>query len=114
MRNMKRLMIVLTAAVMLVMSNSCTEDFLTKLPPGSTSESVFYDATGIDALLIGTYAIVPGSSLWEVSWGASIQNWTYGSAASDDAYKGSEEGDQVPVNEIERWNVTTTNEYPCT
>ncbi len=110
---MKRLSILLTIAVMLVMSNSCSEDFLTRTPPGSTAENVFYDAKGIDALLIGTYAIVPGSSLWDISWGASIQNWTYGSVASDDAYKGSEVTDQVPVNEIERWEVLTNNNYPA-
>lgn len=98
---------------LLTMSYSCSEEFLTKAPLGSTSENVFYDATGIDALLIGTYAIVPGSSLWDISWGASIQNWTYGSAASDNAYKGSEEGDQVPVNDIERWEVQSTNNYPA-
>jgi starch-binding outer membrane protein, SusD/RagB family len=110
---MKRVSIFLVTIVMLAMVSSCTEDFLTKNPPGSTAENVFNDAKGIDALIIGTYAMVPGSSLWEISWGASIQNWTYGSAASDDAYKGSEEGDQVPVNEIERWNVTTSNNYPA-
>ncbi len=110
---MKKLSILMVIAILLTMSYSCSEDFLTKEPPGSTSENVFYDATGIDALLIGTYAMVGGSSLWEISWGASIQNWTYGSAASDDAYKGSEEGDQTPVNDIERWQVQTTNNYPA-
>ena len=98
---------------LLTMSYSCSEEFLTKAPLGSTSENVFYDAKGIDALLIGTYAIVPGSSLWDISWGASIQNWTYGSAASDNAYKGSELTDQVPVNDIERWEVQSTNGYPA-
>ena len=98
---------------MLILVKSCSEDFLTKEPPGSAAGTVFYDEKGIDALLIGTYAIVPGSSLWQVSWGASIQNWTYGSAASDDAYKGSEEGDQAPVNDIERWRVQSTNNYPA-
>ncbi len=98
---------------LLTMSYSCSEEFLTKAPLGSTSENVFYDATGINALLIGTYAIVPGSSLWDVSWGASIQNWTYGSVASDNAYKGSELTDQVPVNDIERWEVQSTNNYPA-
>lgn len=97
---------------LLTMSYSCSEEFLTKEPPGSTSENVFYDATGIDALLIGTYAMVGGSSLWEISWGASIQNWTYGSVASDDAYKGSEITDQTPVNDIEHWVVQSTNGYP--
>jgi starch-binding outer membrane protein, SusD/RagB family len=110
---MKRIQIILVTIVMMALISSCSEDFLTKRPPGSTAENVFYDAKGIDALIIGTYAMVPGSSLWDISWGASIQNWTYGSAASDDAYKGSEEGDQVPVNEIERWNVTTSNNYPA-
>jgi starch-binding outer membrane protein, SusD/RagB family len=57
--------------------------------------------------------MIKGSALWTVSWGASIQNWTYGSAASDDAYKGSEVTDQVPVNDIERWEVTPTNGYPA-
>ena len=99
-------------ALLLTMSYSCSDDFLTKEPPGSTSENVFYDAKGIDALLIGTYAMVRGSSLWEISWGASIQNWTYGSVASDDAYKGSEKTDQEPVNDIEHWVVQSTNGYP--
>lgn len=100
-------------SILLTMSYSCSEDFLEKAPLGATSENVFYDAKGIDALLIGTYAMVGGSSLWDISWGASIQNWTYGSAASDDAYKGSELTDQVPVNDIERWEVQPTNGYPA-
>lgn len=110
---MKKLSIIMAAILLLAMSFSCSEEFLTKEPLGSTSENVFYDEKGIDALLIGTYAMVTGSSLWEVSWGASIQNWTYGSVASDDAYKGSEVGDQAPANEIERWEVLTTNNYPA-
>jgi starch-binding outer membrane protein, SusD/RagB family len=109
---MKRIFLAFAIIIMMIISKSCSEDFLTKEPPGSAAGTVFYDEKGINALLIGTYAIVPGSSLWEVSWGASIQNWTYGSAASDDAYKGSEEGDQEPVNQIERWSVQTTNNYP--
>ncbi|MDA3833165.1 MAG: RagB/SusD family nutrient uptake outer membrane protein, partial [Spirochaetales bacterium] len=110
---MKKLSIIMAVTLILALFNSCSEEFLTKEPLGATSENVFYDETGIDALLTGTYAMVTGSSLWEVSWGASIQNWTYGSAASDDAYKGSEVGDQAPANEIERWEVLTTNNYPA-
>jgi len=110
---MKKLSILMVTILLLAMSYSCSDDFLTKAPLGSTSENVFYDAKGIDALLTGTYAMVGGSSLWDVSWGASIQNWTYGSVASDDAYKGSEVTDQVPVNDIERWEVQSTNGYPA-
>lgn len=110
---MKKLSIIMVAVFLLTMSYSCSEEFLTKAPLGSTSENVFYDAKGIDALLIGTYAIVPGSSLWDISWGASIQNWTYGSSASDNAYKGSELTDQAPANDIERWEVQSVNPYPA-
>lgn len=110
---MKKLTIIMATIMLLAMSNSCSDEFLTKVPLGSTSENVFYTAKGIDALLTGTYAVARGSSLWDVSWGASIQNWTYGSAASDDAYKGSEITDQVPVNDIEKWAVPTNNGYPA-
>lgn len=110
---MKKIAIAMVMTVLLTISFSCSEEFLTKEPMGVTSENVFYNAKGIDALLTGTYAMIRGSALWTVSWGASIQNWTYGSAASDDAYKGSEVTDQVPVNDIERWEVTPTNGYPA-
>lgn len=113
MNNMKKLSIIMVISIMLTMTFSCSEEFLEKSPMGATSENVFYDAKGIDALLIGTYAMVGGSSLWDISWGASIQNWSYGSAASDNAYKGSELTDQVPVNDIERWEVQPTNNYPA-
>lgn len=110
---MKRLSKIMAMMLVLAIAFSCSEDFLDKQPLGSTSENVFYTDKGVNALLIGTYGMVSGSALWTVSWGASIQNWTYGSAASDDAYKGSEVGDQIPVNEIERWEVPTTNNYPA-
>lgn len=110
---MKKLSIILVISMLMTLSYSCSDEFLDKKPLGATSENVFYNEKGINALLIGAYAMSTGSSLWEVSWGASIQNWTYGSAASDDAYKGSEKGDQAPVNDIERWQVETTNNYPA-
>jgi len=108
---MKKLII--SVGIIMALFYSCSESFLDQAPQGKTSENVFYNEKGINALLTGAYGMVKGSALWTVSWGASIQNWTYGSAASDDAYKGSELGDQKPVNEIERWEVPTTNNYPA-
>jgi hypothetical protein len=111
--DMKKLSIIVVTCLLTAISYSCADSFLDKKPLGSTSEDVFYNEKGINALLTGTYGMVKGSALWTVSWGASIQNWTYGSVASDDAYKGSEKTDQIPVNEIERWEVSTTNGYPA-
>ncbi len=94
---------------------SCSEDFLNKAPLGVTSENIFYDAKGINALLVGTYAMVGGKGdtyeNWDITWGASVTNWTFGAIAGGDAYKGSTETDQNPINEIERWDIQTTNGY---
>lgn len=89
----------------------CSEDFLKKEPPGVPSSNYFHDEKGIDALLVGAYSMVRGSAMWEITWGASIQNWTYGSAASDDAYIGSESTGSISPNDIERWEVQTANSY---
>jgi len=97
----------------MALSYSCADSFLDKKPLGSTSEDVFYSEKGVNALLTGAYSMVKGSALWTVSWGASITNWTYGSVASDDAGKGSYIGDQIPINEIEQWSVSSTNNYPA-
>ncbi|MEI6142636.1 MAG: RagB/SusD family nutrient uptake outer membrane protein [Mariniphaga sp.] len=110
---MKKLSIIVATCFLLAISFSCADSFLDKKPLGSTSEDVFYSEKGVTALLTGAYSMVKGSALWAVSWGASITNWTYGSVASDDAAKGSYIGDQIPINEIERWEVSTTNNYPA-
>jgi hypothetical protein len=110
---MKKLSIIMATVFLMAISFSCADSFLDKKPLGSTSEDVFYTEKGVSALLTGAYSMVKGSALWTVSWGASITNWTYGSVASDDAGKGSYIGDQIPINEIEQWNASTTNNYPA-
>jgi hypothetical protein len=109
---MKKIMIIMASFTLLAILFSCSEEFLTKEPQGSSSETVFYNEKGINTLLIGAYGIIDGGAVWEVSWGASIQNWTYGSVMSDDAYKGSELTDQIPINDMERWEEMTTAQYP--
>lgn len=103
----------MASVFLMAISFSCADSFLDKKPLGKTSEDVFYSEKGVSALLTGAYSMVKGSALWSVSWGASITNWTYGSVASDDAGKGSYVGDQIPINEIEQWNMSTTNNYPA-
>jgi starch-binding outer membrane protein, SusD/RagB family len=109
---MKKLLKICFSSILLMVC-SCSEEFLTKVPPGIPSENYFCNEKGIEALLTGTYSMVRGSALWSVSWGASIQNWTYGSVASDDAYTGAEYTGSWPVSAIERWEVTATHPYPA-
>lgn len=93
--------------------SSCSEDFLNKEPQGITAETVFTNEKGIEALLVGTYGNISGGTEPWNTRGASIQNWTYGSVASDDAYKGAALNDQPEINDIERWDVSPNNPYPA-
>lgn len=97
--------------VLVIVIFSCSEEFLIKEPYGVPAETVFKNEKGLDALLIGTYGIISGGALWEVSWGASVTNWLYGSAASDDAYKGSDWGDSSDIGQIEYWDVSPANSF---
>ena len=110
---MKKISIILASVFLMALSFSCADSFLDKGTQGKASLDDFYSEKGVNALLTGAYSMVKGSALWTVSWGASITNWTYGSVASDDAGKGSYIGDQIPINEIEQWNVSSTNNYPA-
>lgn len=107
---MKKIAIIMVITVSMAFLKSCSEDFLTKEPKGATTENVFYDEKGVQALVVGSYGMIGGGN---IGWGASIQNWAFGSIASDDAYKGSEITDQVPANDIERWSVQSVNNYPA-
>ena len=110
---MKKLSIIMATCFLMAISFSCADSFLDTKPVGKADLDAFHNEKGINALLTGAYSMIKGSAEWTVSWGASITNWTYGSVASDDAAKGSYIGDQIPLNEIERWEVSTTNGYPA-
>lgn len=93
----------------IILTGSCSESFLEQVPHGTPSENNFYNEKGINNLLIGTYSMVRGSGFWEVSWGASVQNWIYGSVASDDAYTGSESTGIGTIEQMEYWNPSSKN-----
>lgn len=109
---MKKLSIAMVLVFIMAMTYSCSEEFLVKEPWGVTSENVFYSEKGCEALLTGCYGVIGGGGQGlGYDWGASVSNWTWGSAASDDAYKGSEVTDQEPANPVEKWELISTNGY---
>lgn len=93
---------------------SCKDEWLDTKPKAANSINTFYSESGVDALLTGAYSILDGHywNDWAFGmWGGSVTNWVWGSVASDDAYKGSISSDQQPINDIEQYTVTPTNEY---
>jgi len=108
---MKRLIKLLSFTVLLgslLMIYSCSEEFLTKEPPGVASTAFLQGNEGVEALLIATYERMEGAGIFG---GAMGTDWTYGSGASDDCYKGTSSGDQTPFNNVERYEVLTNNAY---
>lgn len=111
---MKKITII-AFVMLLAFSYACKESFLETKPLGRASDNVFYNEKGVNALLTGAYALIDGAAAdgWfgSYSWAGAVSNWVWGGVASDDAYKGTEPGDQPPINDIERYEALPTNQY---
>lgn len=92
---------------------SCTNDWFDIKPKGQASIETFYSKKGVNALLIGAYAVVDGTHLGTdgTVWASAVSNWVWGSVASDDAYKGSDYGDQATINPVEGFFADADNGY---
>jgi len=108
---MKKIFILLTIAT-LAIGVSCSDDFTTVDPIGSLSDVALQNATGVDLLLTGAYSVLDGVRQGGNGngWGRSADNWVM-DVISDDAHKGSTDGDQADLYELEVYNWQTGNGY---
>ena len=89
---------------------SCQKSFLEKAPLGTLDESTLASKAGVEGLLIGAYSQLNGFGGAGGGFYSTPSNWAFGGVASDDAYKGSDAGDQsVEANPIENHTVNSTN-----
>lgn len=107
---MKKLNIFFTTLLLLTGVMSCKDSWLDVTPLGVLSESTLTNKTGVNLLLIGAYSMLDGVQTNVGSafpdWTGSADNWVYGSVTSDDAYKGSNAGDQPEISLIEAYTST--------
>jgi len=98
-----------------VITLSCGKGFLEKTPKGTLDVNALANKKGVEALLIGAYAVldgfIDGGGIFLGGWQSSGTNWVYGSVCGGDAHKGSDAGDQPDVNPIETFTPTATNGY---
>lgn len=91
-------------------ATACNDDFLDVTPLGVLSESTLSNKDGVNLILTGAYSLLDGVQTNVGSpfpdWTGSADNWVYGSVASDDAYKGSNAGDQPEISVIEAYSHT--------
>jgi len=84
------------------------KDFLSKNsnPQGALDQSTLATQGGVEGTLIGAYRGLD-CTYASGAWGCAVSNWAFGSATSDDAYKGSEATDQPPVDQLEEFHWST-------
>jgi len=111
---MKSKILIATGILVFGAVASCKDSFLVEKPYGAvTGETLSATLTGADALLIAAYSNMDGFAGWDngTPWGSAASNWTYGSIAGGDAYKGSEANDQPDITPIERHETNANNPY---
>lgn len=92
--------------------NSCKKSFLEPKPFGRYSSEQLQSKKGLEGLLTGTYGFLDGAGTPGASgWMVGATNWVYADVASDDAYKGTDAGDQPQMTEIELWASQAANTY---
>ncbi|WP_373511530.1 RagB/SusD family nutrient uptake outer membrane protein [Persicitalea sp.] len=100
----------LAATALLASVTACNDEFLTREPQGQYSPAALKSAGGVDGLLLGAYAMVDGQGLdGQAPWNNDIQSWVFGGIASDDAYKGTDSGDQPEQSFIEKYDFQPNN-----
>ncbi|MBN3521861.1 RagB/SusD family nutrient uptake outer membrane protein [Algoriphagus lutimaris] len=109
---MKNIIKLIYSAFIILVMFSCSDEFLTNEPQGQFSSSVLATEDGVDGILIGAYKMLSGTGLdGQAPWENDVQNWVFGGIASDDAYKGTDAGDQPEQSFIEAYDFQAFNNH---
>ena len=111
MKQSKLRIILAGVTAVIVLAVSCSKSFLDKNPIGSLDQNTLANKAGVEGLLIGAYSLLDGYGGAGGGWQSAGSNWVYGGVASDDAYKGSDPGDQADIVPIETYAPTASNGY---
>jgi len=107
---MKRKFIYFMGSAMLLLS--CNDDFAETPAVGALDEATLQTVEGVDLLLTSTYSVLDGeiNGLDGSQFSVSPDNWWF-DVISDDAHKGSTDGDQLELFQIETNDYQTVNGY---
>lgn len=99
-------------SLLLVAILGCNDDFTTQPAVGALSDEAIQNEAGISLLLTGAYSAIDGQRLNLSGSGFAVSgdNWWF-DVLSDDAHKGSTDGDQATLTDLERYNISTSNDY---
>jgi len=109
----QRLLYSLAGVVVVAGVTYACKGFLDQPAQGTVDEQTLTTKAGVEGTLIAAYRALDCDASSAGSWGCAASNWVWGSVTSGDAYKGSNLGDQQPINDIETfiWNVGEAEGY---
>jgi hypothetical protein len=93
--------------VLVFVGVSCSDSFLNQPAVGSASSAQLYNQAGVEQSLIGAYNALKGRD----SWQGSFSGWVFGGVVGQEAYKGSNSGDQSDINPLSTFTAPATNSY---
>lgn len=91
---------------------ACSDEF-TEVPAiGALSDQTLQNEQGVNLLLVGAYSVLDGirNNQGGADWTVSGDNWWF-DVISDDAHKGSTDGDQADLFLLEIYDWTSANPY---
>ncbi|WP_298478405.1 RagB/SusD family nutrient uptake outer membrane protein [uncultured Maribacter sp.] len=98
--------------IMLVGIVACSSDFTESPAIGALSDESLKNETGVNLMLTGAYSAIDGvrNNEFGEGWATSGDNWIM-DVLSDDAHKGSTDGDQQELYNIETMTWSTGSSY---
>ncbi len=91
---------------------ACSDDFTDVPAIGALSDQTLQNEIGVDLLLVGAYSTLDGirNNAPGAEWHGTGDNWWL-DVISDDAHKGSTDGDQADLYLLEIYDWTSANPY---
>jgi len=100
----------LPVAIVAIAGTGCKK-FFDVNPQGVATAAQLKSKAGVNALLIGAYSLLDGVGSGTTNWHAAVSNWVYGGVVSDDAYKGTDAGDQPEQSFLEQYLWVSDNTH---
>lgn len=107
---MKRINSIILLALTVFFS-ACSSEFLEKNPQGELIVAQLETPDGVEGVLIGAYGLMNGNV--NGTWGnysSAPSQWLFGEVGADNAHKGSVNGDQPNMNQVELHDVSAAND----
>ncbi len=91
---------------------ACSDEFTEKAATGALSDDALQNATGVDLKLTAAYSAMDGERINRQGSGVAAggDNW-WTDVVSDDAHRGSEDGDNTALFQVETLDWQTGNEW---